>query len=169
MRFSQEFAKKPTDWQVDAMQDDVEFTDLPASYHSHPVTTARGHNSSPVSLYSDGIPLHNRETFIVWYFTSLLSRKRYLVCSLKKGDDCKCGCRGMCTFIAIHTLLVWMFNVLASGVWCTTDHLGNPLTGWRHGKVGELANGWAGALCEYRADLLEMVTAYGFKTWANIL
>ena len=31
-----------------------------------------------------------------------------------------------------------------------------------------LANGYCGALCEMRADLLEIVTACGFKTWQHV-
>jgi hypothetical protein len=31
-----------------------------------------------------------------------------------------------------------------------------------------IAQGYCGALCEFRADLLEFVTACGFKTWANV-
>jgi hypothetical protein len=33
----------------------------------------------------------------------------------------------------------------------------------------EFADGWCGALCEMRADLLEIVGMCGFKTWSNVL
>eukprot|EP00969_Alexandrium_andersonii_P350293 15432916-Alexandrium_andersonii.AAC.1 len=32
----------------------------------------------------------------------------------------------------------------------------------------DLADGRCGALCEMRADLLEFVTACGFKTWSHV-
>ena len=64
-------------------------------------------------------------------------------------------------------VIVWSFNVLATGEWPAFRHDGTALDERRAALQGPLAGGFAGALVEMRADLLEFTTALGFKTWAN--
>eukprot|EP00959_Pyramimonas_sp_CCMP1952_P206312 4315026-Pyramimonas_sp.AAC.1 len=100
--------------------------------------------------------------------SSGLSKKRFLVCTIRKQDVCKCGCKGNCSFGLIQRVLRWSYNALAEGVYPDRDHDENPLPEHRAVLRGfPLAGGWRAALCEIRADLLEVTGAYGFKTWQN--
>eukprot|EP00959_Pyramimonas_sp_CCMP1952_P362513 7591831-Pyramimonas_sp.AAC.1 len=86
--------------------------------------------------------------------------KRFLICVIKKSDLCACGCQGWCTIGCVHRILTWSFTTLSKGVWPSFDHNGEPLDEMRSTHRGfQLAGGKCGALCEYRADLLEIVTS----------
>eukprot|EP00959_Pyramimonas_sp_CCMP1952_P040092 838015-Pyramimonas_sp.AAC.1 len=102
--------------------------------------------------------------------SSHLTKSRTLLCVIKKSDMCQCGCRGFCTWGAICRILVWSFNTLALGKWPATNHLGEPFGDWRGDYRGfDLYDGFAGALIEYRADLLELIGMLGVKNWKNPL
>ena len=124
---------------------------------------AHGDKAIPVSLYSDGVPHSKTDSFDAYYLKFLHSSERHMICCVRRIDLCRCGCNGMCTFGSIGRVISWSLNALATGHWPTTDHLGVPIAS----PAGLLADGCVGGLVEYRADLLEFVTAFGFKSWAN--
>eukprot|EP00959_Pyramimonas_sp_CCMP1952_P290382 6073741-Pyramimonas_sp.AAC.1 len=97
--------------------------------------------------------------------------QRHTIATIRKADLCSCACRGMCTIGAIMSVVVWSLNVLASGVFPELAHDGTPFhSEWRHNVRGfPLAEGLCGALVEMRADLLEFVSALGFRRWDNVL
>ena len=67
-------------------------------------------------------------------------------------------------------VIVWSMNILAGGLYPSLDHNGDPfISEDRELQRGlPLANGLRGALCEYRADLLEFQQALGVKRWDNV-
>lgn len=94
--------------------------------------------------------------------------ERFLICTVRKSDLCRCGCGGLCTLTAMMDVVVWSFNIAAAGVWPSTRHDGQELDEDRANLAGTpLAGGARGVLVEYRADLLEFTTACGFKKWEN--
>lgn len=146
-------------------------TTLPATYVSHPVTEDKGLLSCPITLYSDGVPYSKGDTFICYYWSTHCDpHTRHLICIIKKSDLCDCGCNGWCTTGAIQRILAWSFKCLSSGVYPEFDHRRRPFADEvRAARRGfPLAAGICGALCEYRADLLEMQQSLGFKNWANV-
>lgn len=86
-----------------------------------------------------------------------------MICVIRKVDLCQCGCRGQCTFDAIMKVIAWSMNVLATGRFPRRRHDGGV---WGR-ATGEFAQGIVGAVMEYRADLLELVSALGFKQWSH--
>ncbi len=142
----------------------IDFSELPPLWLEHPVFAAQGDKAIPISLYSDGVPHSKTDSFYAYYFKFVHDSERFMICSVRRIDVCRCGCRGMCTFGAIGRILSWSLNTLASGHWPETDHAGNPL----RSPGGLLADGCCGGLAEYRADLLEFIQAFGFRTWSNI-
>ncbi len=143
----------------------IDVTELPPMWLNHAVYAANGDKAIPVSLYSDGVPHSKTDSFYVYYFKLVHSSERHMICAVRRVDLCRCGCRGMCTFGSIGRILSWSLNVLAGGKWPSWDHLGRPL----RSPCGPLAGGCVGGLTEYRADLLEFVSAFGFKSWSNCL
>ena len=91
--------------------------------------------------------------------------ERHMICSIRRGDVCRCGCRGSCTFGAVGRILSWSLNALSTGQWPVKNHLGEEMEG---GRRGLLANGYLGGLVEYRADLLEFTSSFGFTQWSNL-
>jgi len=88
---------------------------LPPSYFDHPLYLTKGANACPVGYFSDAVPHTNRDSFFAFYWSSIFSRERFLICSLRKQDLCQCGCRGMCTLTAVMQTIAWSFNQLAGG------------------------------------------------------
>ena len=140
---------------------------LPPSYWKHPLVD---YNPVPLGFFSDAVPHSHKDSFIAYYWSELISGKRHLICSLRKSDMCTCGCKGLCTLGEIQRAIAWSFNVLATGEYPATGHDQMPFANEiRANQRGfQLAGGARGALCEMRADLLELVTACGFKNWANV-
>eukprot|EP00969_Alexandrium_andersonii_P185062 8175677-Alexandrium_andersonii.AAC.1 len=114
-------------------------TELPDTYAHHPVTQARGGKSSPVGFFSDGVPFTKSDGFTAMYWSNLITGKRTLICVVRKSDLCQCGCRGQCTMGGIFRILVWSFNVLATGQYPTHRHDGGRLDARRRQLQGDLA------------------------------
>ena len=63
--------------------------------------------------------------------------------------------------------LKWNIDVLLSGQFPSHDHLGNPLTGRRAERRGELAGGWRAAFVGHTADCKEKVRMHRLaRNWA---
>ena len=103
--------------------------------------------------------------------SSIISGERFQICTIRKKDLCKCGCKGFCSFYPILRTISWSFNQLAGGIWPEVRHDGVPFEvgSMRHDLGGGLlADGFAGALTEMRADLLEFVGSLGFtESWSD--
>ena len=163
--FSDSWAENPASW--DPINFDVR--DLPPQFADHEVSREHPGRTAPVGFFSDGVPHTKRDAFIVQYLSNSLTKKRFMISSIRKGDLCRCGCKGQCTLGQINRVVRWSFNALASGLWPAENHEGGPLDPERALKRGfPLAEGWAGALTELRMDLLELTGALGFKTWQNV-
>eukprot|EP00959_Pyramimonas_sp_CCMP1952_P097617 2040297-Pyramimonas_sp.AAC.1 len=144
--------------------------DFPSTLQMHPVFLDKGASKTvPLGYYSDGVPYSKKDSFLTHYLSNHLSGKRHLLCTLKKTDMCKCGCAGFCTWGAVLRVLVWSMNVMALGKHPQNDHLGEPFGDHRFDYRGfDLApSGVAGAVCEFRADLLELTTTLGLTKWSN--
>ena len=144
----------------------LDHCDVPPSWWDHPVFKSHGGDAFPVALYSDGVPHSKSDGFVCWYFSLVNSKQRHLVCTLRKSDVCRCGCKGNCSFGSIQRVIAWSMNQLASGQMPSRDHLGNLIP---NATLGEIADGKVGGLVEYRGDLLEMTSAFGFTNWSNVL
>ena len=101
-----------------------------------------------------------------------LTQTRTLLTVLKKSDMCQCGCHGFCSWGHMQRVLVWSFNCLAKGKYPATDHLDQPFPFGDDRALYrdfDLYDGFAGAVVEFRADLLELTGVTGVKTWKNPL
>ncbi len=147
----------------------TDLSDLPPTWAHHDVYLEMGNKAVPVSFYSDAVPHTKSDSFICYYFGVLGEKKRHLICSVRKNDCCKCGCRGECTTGCISRIIAWSYNVLSTGLYPSSDHLGDPFGDEvRFNMRGfELAGGYVGGLTEYRADLLEFIGNLGFKRWMD--
>eukprot|EP00959_Pyramimonas_sp_CCMP1952_P018637 393695-Pyramimonas_sp.AAC.1 len=142
---------------------------LPPEFSEHSVVRdAPGGRAFPVGFYSDAVPHTRSDSFIAYYLSNGLNGRRSLLCSLRKSDLCKCGCKGFCTLGQVTRALTWSFCALASGLYPATNHENGPLDHSRCVLRGtEICSGWRGALCEVRADLLEITSSLGFRNWQN--
>ena len=138
---------------------------LPRLYYEHEVYKNKQGKASPVGYFSDAVPHTHRDSFFAFYWSSVISGERFMICSLRKQDVCQCGCAGYCTMGPIMKVIAWSFNCLAAGLYPEIRHDGVAMQGWRAGVAGSfLADGFCGALVEMRADLLEIIGALGFST-----
>ena len=161
--FPREFALDPDAYDPVIGQEKGRLSD---SFFKHEVYLQKQAKACPVGYFSDAVPHTNRDSFIAFYWSSIISGKRHLICSLRKQDLCQCGCKGYCTLHLVMRVIAWSFNCLASGIWPEVRHDGqqhlSPDTD-RYQLAGTfLADGRCGAMVEMRADLLEIVSALGF-------
>ena len=161
---SREFALDPSPFIV-AEQTDPQ---LPPNFLAHPTVVEKGGLAFPVGYFSDAVPHTKSDSFIAFYWSNGLTGKRYLVTAVRKKDLCQCGCKGMCTLGTVYRIICWSFGALGAGTHPLTRHDGTPLDARRAGVAGQpLAGGYCGVLTEFRADLLEFVSACGFKNWKS--
>eukprot|EP00959_Pyramimonas_sp_CCMP1952_P473776 9502316-Pyramimonas_sp.AAC.2 len=50
-----------------------------------------------------------------FWLVNLLSSKRYLLTTLRKSDECQCGCRGWCSVFPILSCIRWQLESMALG------------------------------------------------------
>ena len=160
-QFASAYLERPTDFQV-AAHDDPQLSPL---YFRHSVYQRVGHLAAPIGYFSDGVPHSKKDSFFAFYWSNGLTGQRFLICSLRKSDLCKCGCKGFCTLGAVLRMIAWSFNVVAEGVYPAMRHDGKPFADEvRAAQRGEpIADGYCGALVEMRADLEEFSNSCGFK------
>jgi hypothetical protein len=99
---------------------------FPPSYLEHAVVKAKGDLAVPVGYFSDGVPHTKKDTFIAHYWSNTLTGRRYMICSLRKSDLCRCGCKGFCTMGRLQRIIAWSFNALADGRYPRFDYDGKP-------------------------------------------
>ena len=164
--FMAEFEKKPATFDIN----NYDLANLPPQFYDHEVVKEFGPKVVPLGYFSDGVPFTKTDSFISYYLSNINTGERFLICSVRKSDLCQCSCHGNCTFGSVMQVISWSFNVLATGVHPDFDYRGQPFSDEvRAARRGfPLAGGYRGALCEMRADLLEFVTAGGFKNWSNL-
>ena len=166
--FASLYKLSPSDFHVEECED---VFDLPPQYYTHEVYRENLHMACPLGYFSDAVPHTKRDSFFAYYWSNSLTGKRHLICSVRKKDVCQCGCKGHCTMGGLLRVIAWSFAVLARGEHPEVRHDGTPFAEDDHRfplRGTPLAQGRVGALVEMRADLLEIVTACGFKTWQNV-
>ena len=165
--FAYEYARNPSSFDLNNFNMDA----VPSHFFSHEVTQEFGPRVVPLGYFSDGVPFTNKDSFIAYYLSNILTGDRFFICSVRKSDICACSCSGNCTFHCVLRIIAWSLNCVAAGCHPTTDHVGDPFTcPKRIALAGQpLADGYHGALVEMRADILEFVQAVGYKQWSNVL
>ena len=165
--FGKSFARDPKAF--DPAENDGLY--IPPSFFSHEVYESKGAKACPIGYFSDGVPHTNRDSFFAFYWSSIFSGERFMICSLRKQDLCQCGCRGFCTLSAVMKTIAWSFNQLAGGIYPEVGHDGCafPEGSTRAELAGTfIADGMCGAVVEMRADLLEIIGALGFtQSWST--
>jgi len=70
--------------------------ELPPVYYDHPVVRDAGPDVEvhPLAIYLDGVKFAPHDSVIGIFMYSILTGTRHLLCTLRKSELCKCGCRG---------------------------------------------------------------------------
>ena len=74
---------------------------MPSAYYSSPVVREHGQGVFPVAMFVDGVPFTKRDSVIGFWFYNMLTGNRHLCAVLRKAQQCRCGCRGWCTYFPI--------------------------------------------------------------------
>ena len=131
------------------------------AYREHPVVQrglAAGYHRSrirPGSLYWDGVRYTKNDNFEGVFYQDLLSGHRTLIVVLRSTDFCQCGCKGWCTWFAIHHVIASDLKNGAAGLFMVTRHEGKPFNTTtdrlRASRVGR-SLGFLQPMSELRAD-----------------
>ena len=101
--------------------------DMPPAYTTHPVVEKSPPGTVlPLAMYMDGVQYTVRGNLIGVWLVNMVSERRHLVLTLRKGVVCKCGCHGWCTYWQVFHYLNWCCEVLASGVHAVAHPNGQP-------------------------------------------
>ena len=164
-QFAHSYLLDPSSFDITTMPE----AERPPTYMRHDVRKKNGDKAWPMGYFSDYVPHTKRDSFLVFYFSNLITGIRYLMCVLRKSDLCRCGCKGFCTLGAVLRIVAWSLNQVALGLHPSYNHLNEPLDPDRFDLRGfELAEGHCGALCEARMDLEECCNAMGFQRWSTL-
>lgn len=120
--FARAVAKEPDSFSVRKFDPSM----YPPRYREHAVVKAKGDLAVPVGYFSDGVPHTKKDSFIAHYWSNTLTGQRYMICSIRKSDLCRCGCKGFCTIGRLQRIIAWSFNVLADGRYPRFDYNGQP-------------------------------------------
>ena len=145
---------------------------LPASYVRHPVVTSNEHQEPvyPLALYCDGVAFSRTDSVLGFFTYCIITGVRHLVCTLRKSELCKCGCRGWCSIHPVLMMLRWAIIGMIDGSHPTARPDGAP---WAPQDVVEASRagrrfGWKAVVLHIKADWQEHVTTLGFASWTTL-
>lgn len=99
---------------------------LPQTYFSSPVVARHGNSVFPVVLYLDGVKFTRTDSVQGVFLYNLLSQRRFLVAAVRKGQLCRCGCRGYCTLFPVLLYIRWCLDAMATGRSPSNRHDNTP-------------------------------------------
>ena len=129
----------------------------------------------PMGLWGDSAPCTSSGDsvyLLLWNSLSSASRDRNWIVAFSKRHVCECGCQGRCTFDSILKVVVWIFEVLLTGVAPYRRHDLVPFENSKRvgdRKRAKLANSkleFKGALLQKRGDwawLKQLMNLHGWK------
>ena len=126
------------------------------------VAVASGHKAFPIIIYVDGVPTTKRDGELAFWCYILGSKKRHLVCSVRKSRLRRCGCKGWCSIWPIWRLLHWSLKSLARRQFPILGPGLEPLTELHMKAVAGNPMEISGALYGFKGDLLEYSGTFGF-------
>ena len=142
--------------------------DMPPVYDEHPVVLRSATKPIPLAIYFDGVQYATRNSLIGFWCVNLVSGRRHLVCSIRKGSLCRCGCHGWCTLWPIFDFLRWATRVLSWGRHAAIRCDGQDfLPGEINLKIRANLNCPLAAVIYLKADLAEFGGTLGFWTTAS--
>ena len=92
-------------------------SELPRCYYSHPVVERETCNRLvvPVAYYLDGVKYSRENSVLGCWLVCLLTKKRWLLWTLRKASACNCGCRGWCSLYTLMLLTSQCTDALSEG------------------------------------------------------
>ena len=147
-------------------------TTLPRTYYNHPVVQrAQSEQPAlmalPLALYMDGVAYSREDSILGMWLVCMLTGRRWLLASLRRGEACKCGCRGWCSLCPLLSMLAWSLKSLARGRHPTTGHAAGHLDAVRQ-TLADQPLGFFGAVVLIKGDWCEYAHTLGFPTWSSI-
>ena len=141
----------------------------PPCYSEHPVVkSCWPAQCVPLAVYFDGVQYQKKDSCIGFFLVNLVTERRHLVCELRKGHMCRCGCGGWCSLRPIYCFLNWAFTSLAAGEHATQHHNGITFRATETSLIAKAGSGCVrGALIFLKADLAEFGATLGFPTTAT--
>ena len=141
-------------------------------FKTHPqYNPAAGELPIPLSLYLDGVPFTNKDSFLGIWLCNLCTGVRHIVGLFRKSDMCRCGCKSWCTLYGVFAYLAWSFGIMLTGQHPLMRH--DQLT-WSEHDISFDRLRRAGQSLGYRAvvvllkgDWSEFSVTLGFTSWAS--
>ena len=148
--------------------------DVPA-YKEHPLVQEAVSNGErlpvPVGVYLDGIRYISQaagrsDSVLGIWLINLMSGKRHLMTSLRKSDQCSCGCRGYDSLFPLLSALAWMLKAMARGETPLERHDGSA---WEEGSDFEHQQrlNTKSVLVWIKGDLMEHATSLGLAPYST--
>jgi hypothetical protein len=118
----------------------------------------------PMFFHSDGGEVYKTAEYSIWSWSSALADDlntfdtKQFICCIDESKKVK-----LITDAELIAFLIWNVHVLESGVFPSTNHMGEALTGSRALRAGlPLAEGWRASCVGTQADLKEKVKCNRF-------
>ena len=149
--------------------DEVEATQWPPAYYDNPIVRRDGRRVVPLALYLDGVPSTKRDGILGFWVYNLLTRRRHLICVLRKSSLCKCGCGGWDSIYVVWRFLLWSLRAMSSGTFPNQRH---DQLAWtdadaQRASLAGTPLGFTAMLLQIKGDWLEFCTTAGFVTWSH--
>ena len=135
---------------------------FPLLVTDHKVIKASGGKAQPTVLYIDGVPTTKHDGVLGFLMYFCISKRRHLVCVVRKARICKCGCRGRCSLFVIFSWLNWSMRAMAKGTYPSTDWMGKGFEDPVRKALGDFDLLYSAGNVAYKGDWMEYCSAYGF-------
>ena len=141
---------------------------LPDGYWGHVGIKDRSADGAfPLAVYVDGMPYRKKDGIIAWVVINLVTGCRHLICILRKGELCRCGCKGWCSMWVVWRWIRWSLEALFDGRFPSRPA---PCLAWteEQDSWGGLHLALRGVVLYIKSDLMDRSTSFAFPTWNSV-
>ena len=147
----------------------------PAVYRYHDVVAqaAPGELVLPLGVFIDAAQYGGSagagrdKSILVMSVVNLCTQTRHVGVVFRKHMQCKCGCKGFCSFFRLLTFLRWSLDALAAGAYPRFDWDGRVFQDAARRNLSGTPLGFKGAVCYMMADWEGVCSYYSVPTWKS--
>ena len=117
-----------------------------------------------VGFFMDDVGFTKNESFHAFYLNDVSTGQLWLIAIVRKAEFCDCGCRGFCTYWAIHDAILSDLEAGAVAIWPRAEYDSSafPLGSFRANRAGKPMP-VAIAVTQLRADLPGYTAPVGLR------
>eukprot|EP00971_Amphidinium_carterae_P342033 6481165-Amphidinium_carterae.2 len=144
-------------------------TSLPDNFWQKAEHECNGPPLVPLSLFIDGLSYARKQSMLVIVLHNMLTKRRFLLTTIRKEVVCNCGCSGWCTLASIFHWLSYCFSHFAAAKYPILKHDGSDFDAHDTERLARRGQNmpYKCILLQLRLDWAEWSHSIGVMSWKS--